>query len=296
MGKLGVSMLNKELLLSVTKPARYIGGEIGAVKKDLSRMEVKVCLCFPDIYEIGMSHLGLRILYDLINKQGDCAAERVFNPWSDMEEKLRNNHMPLFSLESGSPVKDFDILGFSLQYELSYTNVLSILSLSEIPLKSSERDDRHPLVIAGGVCCLNPEPMAEFIDAFVIGEAEEVILEIIEVYKNSKNRKEDRKVLLKALSALRGVYVPSLGVPLKISKRVVKDLEKALSLEHWVVPYIEIVHDNYKIAFAHFFHEILIQVFHAMFCKFFRVRSVQIARGYYLIGINIGTVLVRLAF
>ncbi|MFH0941194.1 MAG: TIGR03960 family B12-binding radical SAM protein [Candidatus Omnitrophota bacterium] len=243
--------LTKELLLSVRKPARYIGGEVNSIKKDLSKMSLKVCLCFPDIYEIGMSHLGLRILYDLINKQEDYCAERVFSPWVDMEEKMRSEHIPLWTLESREPVKDFDILGFSLQYELSYTNVLNILSLSDIPLKSSERDENSPLVIAGGILCLNPEPMAEFIDCFVIGEAEEVIIELMDVVRDHKKSGHgghgDRQALLKSLSRIKGVYVPSLkrnDSDFKISKRIVKDLDKVLDLDRWVVPYIEIVHDR----------------------------------------------------
>ena len=252
--------LTKELLLSVRKPARYIGGEVNSIKKDLSKMFLKVCLCFPDTYEIGMSHLGLRILYDLINKQKDCVAERVFSPWVDMEERLKTNHIPLFSLESKAAVRDFDILGFSLQYALAYTNVLNILHLSGIPLRASERRKQHPLVIAGGSCCLNPEPMAEFIDCFIIGEAEEVILEVIEIYKQHKLRGGiERATLLKTLSLIEGVYIPSLyqveektyertaldsKAPLVISKRYVRDLEKVLNLEHWIVPYIEIVHDR----------------------------------------------------
>lgn len=240
--------LSKELLLSVRKPARYIGGEVGAIKKDLSKMAVTVCLCFPDIYEIGMSHLGLRILYDIINKREDCAAERVFSPWVDMEEQLKANRIPLFSLESRVPVRDFDILGFSIQYELSYTNVLNVLRLSGIPLRSRERSADDPLVIAGGASCLNPEPMAEFIDCFIIGEAEEVLIEFIEVYKRHQTSGQiNRQALLKELSSLEGVYVPSFceEVPsFKISKRIVKDLEKAWDLNTWVVPYIEIVHDR----------------------------------------------------
>jgi radical SAM family uncharacterized protein len=240
--------LTKELLLSVRKPARYIGGEVNSIKKDLSKMFLKVCLCFPDIYEIGMSHLGLRILYDLINKQEDCCAERVFSPWVDMEEKMRQQHIPLFTLESRAPVKDFDILGFSLQYELSYTNVLNILSLSNIPLKSSERDQNSPLVIAGGVSCLNPEPMAEFIDCFIIGEAEEAIVELIDVVRgHKKSGNSDRQALLRSLELIEGAYVPSLkenNSDLKISKRVVKDLGKVLDMDTWVVPFIEIVHDR----------------------------------------------------
>jgi len=240
--------LTKELLLSVRKPARYIGGEVNSIKKDLTKVSLKVCLCFPDVYEIGMSHLGLRILYDIINKQEDCCAERVFSPWVDMEEKIRSAHIPLWTLESREPVKDFDILGFSLQYELSYTNVLNILSLSGIPLKSSERKQDSPLVIAGGILCLNPEPIAEFIDCFVMGEAEEAILEIMDVVKSYKRSgSKDREALLKSLSRIEGIYVPSLkrnDSGTKISKRIVKDINKALDIDRWVVPYIEIVHDR----------------------------------------------------
>ncbi len=241
--------LSNELLLSVMKPARYIGEELGSVKKDLSAVDVKVCLCFPDIYEIGMSHMGLRILYDLINKRPNCAAERVFNPWVDMEQRLRDGKIPLFSLESKLPVKDFDILGFSLQYELSYTNVLNILSLSGIPFKSCDRDGSFPLIIAGGSCALNPEPMADFIDLFVIGEAEEVIFEIIDKFaadKNSSNK--DRLALLEELSFVEGIYVP-LFPPKdrKIKKRYIRNLASVMDLEHWIVPYIEIVHDRLSI-------------------------------------------------
>lgn len=237
-------MLSKELLLSVSKPARYIGSELNAVKKDLSQMAVKVCLCFPDIYEIGMSHLGLRILYDLINRRSDCAAERVFSPWVDMEEKLKTGGIPLFSLESKAPVKDFDIVGFSLQYELCYTNVLNILALSGIPLKSSERDERHPLIIAGGSCVLNPEPVAEFIDCFLIGEAEEALMEVIDVYQRHKrNGKINKAALLEDLCVLEGVYVPALSQA-KVSKRFVKDFENITDIDRWIVPYIEIVHDR----------------------------------------------------
>ncbi len=242
--------VTKELLLSVRKPARYIGGEIGSVRKDLSKVDVKVCLCFPDTYEIGMSHLGMRVLYDVLNKQSDCAAERVFSPWVDMEEKLKESGIPLFSLESKIPVRDFDCLGFSLQYELSYTNVLNILSLSGIPLRSDERGADDPLVIAGGACALNPEPMADFIDLFCVGEAEDCLLEIIaeiKAYKRSGAR--DRAELLKRLSLLEGVYAPLCRLPVgkKISKRFVMDLDRVLDFKHWVVPFIEIVHDRLTI-------------------------------------------------
>lgn len=252
--------LTKELLLSILKPARYIGAEIGSVKKDLSRIAVKVCLCFPDVYEIGMSHLGLRILYDLINRQKDFAAERVFSPWVDMEEKLKVERIPLFSLESAVPVGEFDILGFSLQYELSYTNVLNVLSLAGIPLESRGRTQKHPLVIAGGICALNPEPMADFIDLFIIGEAEEVMLEILNFYKKYKVESGcSKSELLKLLSGIQGVYIPSYyriedktgarivldsHAPEKIHKCYIKDLNQLAPMETWIVPYIEIVHDR----------------------------------------------------
>ncbi|MFH0876592.1 MAG: radical SAM protein, partial [Candidatus Omnitrophota bacterium] len=240
-------MLDKDLLLSVSRPARYIGGEVNAVKKDLTKVDVTVCLCFPDIYDIGMSHLGLRILYDIINNRKEYAAERVFSPWVDMEEKMRLGGIPLLSLESGRPVKDFDILGFSLQYELSYTNVLNILSLAGIPLKASERDGCFPLVVAGGVCCLNPEPMAEFIDVFVIGEAEEAMIELLETYRRHETgHRKNKDALLKALSGIEGIYVPSCSdrSQQKIKKRFIKDLDSILDQQNWIVPYVDIVHDR----------------------------------------------------
>lgn len=240
-------MYDKDFLLSVTKPARYIGQEINSVKKDHSRSAVKVCLCFPDIYEIGMSHHGMRILYDLINSSGDFLAERAFSPWTDMEEKMRRDGLFLSSIESGVAVKEFDILGFSLQYELCYTNVLNILSLSGIPLRSKERGSDFPLIIAGGACCFNPGPMSDFIDLFVIGEAEELMLEILDIYRRHKAAaSQDKEVLLKSLSALKGVYVPSisLGQNRKVSKRFISDLNASHEINNWIVPYIEIVHDR----------------------------------------------------
>lgn len=235
--------------MSVMKPARYIGGEKGSVVKDLSKVDVSICLCFPDTYEIGMSHLGLRILYDLINRRTEYAAERVFSPWTDMDERMRATGIPLFSLETRTPVKDFDILGFSIQYELSYTNVLNILSLANIPLRSADRGSEHPLIIAGGACSLNPEPMADFIDVFVVGEAEEVIFEIIEcVQAHKKGGRPDRGALLKGLATIEGVYVPSLPPQdRKIVKRFVRDLDSALDIQRWIIPYIEIVHDRLAI-------------------------------------------------
>jgi radical SAM family uncharacterized protein len=254
-----------ELLLTVQKPARYIGGEWNAVKKEWTDDKVKVLLAFPEVYEIGMSYLGLKILYGILNKRGDCLAERVFSPWPDFEEVLRKNNISIFSLESRRPMKEFDIIGFSLTYELNYTNVLNLLDLGNIPVKSSERSYEDPLVIAGGPACFNPEPMAEFIDAFVIGDGEEAVAEIVETYKEIKKQrdKETRENILRKLARIQGVYVPSLyearynddntiksflpkerSAPEKIQKRVVRHLDDSFYPTNQIVPYIQIVHDR----------------------------------------------------
>ncbi len=250
--------LDKELLLSVSKPGRYIGREVGSVTKDWAAADVRVCLCFPDTYEIGMSHLGIRLLYDLVNRRGDYLAERVFAPWLDMEAAMRERGLPLWSLETRHAVRDFDVLGFSLSFELCYTNVLNVLDLSGIPLRASERDASFPLVIAGGGSALNPEPMAAFVDAFVIGEGEEVFLEVLDAVKAAKRQGWKRSRLLEHLSTLSGVYVPSLyevdedgrrralfdKAPACIAKRVVQDPAAVWQDHHWIVPYIQIVHDR----------------------------------------------------
>jgi len=260
----------ERLLENIQKPARYIGGEWNSVKKDFDSARVKVALCFPDAYEIGMSHLGLKILYHLLNEAKGVVCERVFMPWFDMQERLRKESALLFSLESKRPLSDFDIIGFSLEHELNYTNVLAMLSLSNIPLRSAERGAEYPLVIAGGICCVNPEPMADFFDAFFIGEAEEGILEIIEKITNYKlqiNPKSQipnsKTQILKELSKIEGVYVPSFydvkynddgaiksftpkdaSVPAVIKKRIVKDFENAYYPIKQIVPFIQIVHDR----------------------------------------------------
>ncbi|MFA5256464.1 MAG: B12-binding domain-containing radical SAM protein, partial [Candidatus Omnitrophota bacterium] len=246
-----------ELLLQVQKPARYIGGEWNMVKKDWTADRVKVLLAFPEVYEVGMSYLGLKILYGILNKRDDCLCERVFSPWADFEDILRKNRMSLFSLESRRAIKEFDIIGISLAYELNYTNVLNLLDLGGVPIRSSERGEDDPIVIAGGPACYNPEPMSEFIDAFVIGDGEEVVCEIIDAFKLNLNRGK----LLKELAKIPGVYVPSLyetaynndgtiksflpkekDLPLKIQKRVVKDLDNSFYPTDQIVPYIQIVH------------------------------------------------------
>ncbi|MDI6736318.1 MAG: TIGR03960 family B12-binding radical SAM protein [bacterium] len=258
-------MINKlditPLLSCVSKPTRYLGNEVNSIHKDLSKDLVRVCLAFPDVYEIGLSHLGLKILYSILNARDDVAAERVYAPWFDAEEAMRKNAIPLFSLESRLPIKEFDILGFSLQYELSYTNILNMLNLAQIPLLSSARNEEFPLVIAGGPLSFNPEPLAEFIDLFCIGDGEEVILELIEVYK--QNWHKPKSDLLAALSQIEGVYVPALyrvdyyedgrikefspkipGVKEKIKKRMVTDLDKAPFPTDQIVPYMNIIHDR----------------------------------------------------
>ena len=199
----------EKILPYVTKASRYLGNEINSVKKDLSKTSLTFALAFPDTYEIGMSHLGLHILYDVLNKKDDIACERVFAPWPDMEKEMKESNLILSSLESGLALKDFDILGFSLEYELSYATVLKMLSLSDIPLLSKDRSNDSPLVIAGGPSTLNPEPVADFFDAIVIGDGEEVILEISDTVKKWKNKKSDKKSLLNELSEISGVYIPS---------------------------------------------------------------------------------------
>ena len=190
-------------LKKVQKPARYTGGEYNQVIKNKDDVKVRVAFCFPDTYEIGMSNLGLRILYGLLNKIDDVWCERVFAPWTDMESEMRKNGIPLYGLESYDAINDFDIVAFSLGYELSYTNVLNMLDLAGIPLRASKRGEFGPVVIAGGSCCYNPEPMADFFDLFVIGEGEEVIVELIDTYKTS----EGKTAFLRA-AALRKVVLP----------------------------------------------------------------------------------------
>ncbi|HLD41336.1 MAG TPA: TIGR03960 family B12-binding radical SAM protein [Candidatus Omnitrophota bacterium] len=248
------------VLLEVRKPARYIGNEWNVVRKDLSKQEGRFAVCFPDLYELGMSNLGLRIIYGLLNEQPGVSCERVFLPDVDLQALLKKDNVPLFSLESKAPLSEFDFLGFSLSYELGYTNVLAILDLAGIPLLAKERDLSYPLIIAGGSCVSNPEPMADFVDLFLIGEAEEALLEIVEKYKQTRTTKEN---ILRSLAGIDGVYVPSFyeqeynsdgsfkgllpkypDIPVKINKRIVRDLNQAYYPAKWMVPYIPVVHDR----------------------------------------------------
>jgi radical SAM family uncharacterized protein len=241
------------------RPARYTGGEWNSIVKDWESTPIKIALAYPDTYEIGMSNLAIPILYEILNKEADVLAERVYAPWVDMEAALRENKVPLFCLESQCPVRDFDIIGFSLGYELGYTNVLNMLDLAGIPVLASDRDDSYPLIIAGGTCVLNPEPMADFFDAFVIGDGEEVVLEFLDVYRVIKGR--SKKELLHKLATIEGVYVPRLydvkydkdgyiksftpntaEAKPKIQRRLVNKLPPPpVKL---VVPFIEVTHDR----------------------------------------------------
>jgi radical SAM-linked protein len=235
----------EDFLPLVAKPARYINTEVHSVHKDFSKIRTKVCLFFPDTYEVGMSHLGLRILYHILNKRDDTACERVFSPWTDYEQRLRASGRPLTSLESNLPLSQFDIIGITLQYELSYTNLIAGLGLAQIPLRSSDRTDSHPVVIAGGPCAVNPEPLADFIDAFFIGEAEESIHEIVELRQEYPTREK----YLKALAEREGFYVPSLGER-TVRRRFIRDLESAAYPDKPILPLMKPVHDRATVEVA----------------------------------------------
>lgn len=251
--------LSDDILPYVTKPARYTNREWNAVHKPADAAQVRVALLYPDVYDAGMSHLGLRILYDILNRDATCVAERAFLPWVDLEREMRDRGLPLCSLESSTPLADFDLFGITLPYELNYTNVLNALDLAGLPLRSVERDQRHPLVVAGGVAAGNPEPLAEFVDAFLWGEGEEAILQLAEAAREA--RSSDRDALLRDLAGIDGVYVPRLYEPRwadgrfadmtpavgavdSIARRVVADLDAAPYPVRQVVPFIETVHDR----------------------------------------------------
>ena len=251
-----------DILLKVQKPARYIGGEQGAIIKDKNNIDVRFAFCFADSYEVGMSHLGMKILYSVANTPDWAWCERVFAPWEDMEAEMRKNNIPLFALESGDKLSDFDIIGFTIPYEMCYTNILNCLDLGGIPLRSSDRKDLSPIVIAGGPCTCNPEPLADFIDIFSLGEGEELTLEIMELYRKHKKLGSDKMTFLREAAKLEGVYVPAFydveynsdgtikafhakdDAPEKITKRIIKDLDNCHYPDNFVVPYLDIVHDR----------------------------------------------------
>lgn len=250
------------ILPKVQKPSRYTGGEYGEILKDKEKVDIRFAFCFPDTYEVGMSHLGMRILYGLLNEREDTWCERCFAPTKDFEEILREEQIPLFALESKDSLRKFDFLGFTLQYELSYTNVLYMLELANIPLRASDRDERYPIIIGGGPCAVNSEPIADFFDLFVIGEAEEAINELLELYKAENKGHNGKLDFLNRAAQIEGVYVPSLyevnynedgtvkeitaknDAPKKIKKRIIKDLDKVYYPQNTIVPFTEIVHDR----------------------------------------------------
>lgn len=236
-------MINLDkLLLKVQKPARYTGGEVNSVVKSEESVDVSVAFCFPDTYEIGMSHLGIKILYSLINSRDEYRCERVFMPLPDMEGLMRENQIPLYGLESKTPVGDFDVVAFTLQYELSYTTILAMLDLSDIPVLRAERNDSHPLVIAGGPCACNPAPLSDFIDVFVLGEGEEVTLEWLDLLNESKKSGLSRSEFLSKAVQIEGIYVPELHNNAK--KRIIEDLDSVFFPKSFIVPFVETVHDR----------------------------------------------------
>ncbi|MBR3751895.1 MAG: TIGR03960 family B12-binding radical SAM protein [Ruminiclostridium sp.] len=252
----------EKILARVQKPGRYVGGEYKAVQKDKAEVDCRFAFCFPDTYEIGMSNLGMRILYGVLNNMPGVWCERVFAPWGDMEEEMRKEGLPLYALESGDPVKDFDIIGFSLGYEMAYTNVLNMLDLAGLPLRSADRPDITPLVVAGGTSTYNPEPLAPFVDVVSLGEGEDALPDLVELYRKARQEGWDKARLLREAAKLPGIYVPSLyeityqedgvisaitpldGAPEKVTKRLVTDMDKSYYPVETIVPSTEITHDR----------------------------------------------------
>ena len=252
-----------KILKEVQKPARYIGTEYNSVHKDLSEILIRFAFCFPDVYEVGMSHLGIKILYHLLNEQPDIYCERVFAPWIDMEEKMREQNIPLFSNETRTPVADFDIVGFTLQYEMSYSNIVNMLDLAGIPPLREERGEDMPFVYAGGPCAYNPEPLADIMDFYMIGESEEQMLEVMEAYRVWKRSGAPKLAFLESLLDIRGIYVPQFytvtynedgtiasmepnhpKAPKRVQKQFVRDMDAAYYPETMIVPYMEVIHDR----------------------------------------------------
>ncbi len=253
-------------LLEVQRPSRYCGGELGQIVKDKTKVDVRFAFCFPDIYDVGMSHLGMKILYSLINERENYWCERVFAPWPDMEEVMQREGIPLYALESMDPVGEFDFIGFTLQYEMSYTTILHMLAMADVPVLQRERGEAiAPLVVAGGPCCCNPEPLADFFDLFILGEGEEINLELMDLYHEMRDQGATRTEFLRAAAKLPGIYVPSLydvtynddgtvqavtphdGAPAVVTKRVMTDMDKSYYPSQVVVPFIEIVHDRVSV-------------------------------------------------
>lgn len=255
--------LSDEILMEIEKPARYIGNEVNMIKKNPEDMDIRFCMCFPDVYEIGMSHLGIQIIYDVINKREDAYCERVYSPWPDLDRIMREKQIPLFSLETQTPVKQFDFLGITLQYEMCYTNILQILELSGIPIWAKDRTLEDPIVFGGGPCSYNPEPIADFFDVFYIGEGETRFDDVFELYKQLKKQGAAREELLYQIAKIPGMYVPSMykvdykedgtiasfepvreDVPETITKEIVLDFDKAPYPSKPLVPYIKATQDR----------------------------------------------------
>ena len=255
--------LNDEILLKIEKPARYIGNEVNSVMKDPEKVDIRFAMCFPDVYEIGMSHLGIQILYDMFNRREDVWCERVYSPWTDLDKVMREQHIPLFALESQDPIKTFDFLGITIQYEMCYTNILQVLELGQIPLHAKERTEEDPIVIGGGPCAYNPEPLAEFFDLFYIGEGETVYDELLDLYKQCKKEKKSRLEFLEMAAGVEGIYVPQFyeasyeedgtlrdfravnpHAPETVKKQVVMDVTDAVYPMSPVVPYIKATQDR----------------------------------------------------
>ena len=255
--------LSDEILLSVSQPARYIGNEVNMCVKDPKKVDIRFCMCFPDVYEIGMSHLGIQILYDMLNKKEDVYCERVYSPWMDLDAIMREKNIPLFSIETQEPIKNFDFLGITLQYEMCYTNVLQILDLSRIPLHAADRTWDDPIVIGGGPCALNPEPIAEFFDIFYIGEGETVYYNLMDTYKESRKQGDSRDVFLKKAAQIPGLYVPSLydpeynedgtiksflpncpEAPKKVQRQIMMEMTVSFYPEKPLVPFIKVTQDR----------------------------------------------------
>lgn len=255
--------LSDEILLKIDKPARYIGNELNSVVKDTSQIDIRFAMCFPDVYEIGMSHLGIQILYDMFNKREDTWCERVYSPWPDLHQIMKEENIPLFGLESQEPVKNFDFMGITLQYEMCYTNILQLLDLSQIPLRSKDRRQSDPIVIGGGPCSYNPEPIADFFDMFYIGEGEIVYGQLLDLYKEMKKGSCDRNEFLHQAAKIPGIYVPSLyevsykedntiadfkpvydDIPARIEKQVQMDLAASVYPEKPIVPFIKATQDR----------------------------------------------------
>lgn len=255
--------LNDEILLSIQQPARYIGGEVNMVKKDPSKVDIRFAMCFPDVYEIGMSHLGIQILYDMFNRREDVWCERVYSPWVDLDQIMRKEEIPLFALESQDPIREFDFLGITIQYEMCYTNILQILELSQLPLSACDRDDSVPIVIGGGPCTYNPEPLAEFFDLFYIGDGETVYGKLLDAYKENRKGGGSRKDFLEKAAEIEGIYVPGFyeaayredgtiesftpvnpHAKATIQKQMVKDLTGTYYPKAPVVPFIKVTQDR----------------------------------------------------